>query len=137
MFTDAEGLAYNNLIQEINLEWKPNFSKIKNGYPHSTLSKAFSASRATTTSGVLDVGENMISNSLLVFKKECLPDMKSVWSNEIMDDITRWRRRARTFASILQSTFKSKIGLWLLHKVGSLSFFKSKEMEATDSVAGR
>lgn len=64
MFTDAEGLAYNNLIQEINLEWKPNFSKIKNGYPHSTLSKAFSASRGTTTSGVLDVGENMISNSL-------------------------------------------------------------------------
>lgn len=88
VFTEADGVAYRSLTQEMKLESNPNFSKIKNRKPHSTRSKAFSASSATMISGVLDVGENIMFSSLLVLKNECLPNVKPVWSNEVIDDIT-------------------------------------------------
>ncbi|KAJ8366631.1 hypothetical protein AAFF_G00348300 [Aldrovandia affinis] len=43
--TDAVGQAYHILIHETKESPRPNFSNTANTYPHSTWSKAFSASR--------------------------------------------------------------------------------------------
>lgn len=48
--TEAIGEVYNNLIHEIKSVGNPNCLRVLNRYSHSTLSKAFSASREITAS---------------------------------------------------------------------------------------
>ena len=69
--TDALGEEYKSLIQAMKVGPKPNACRHLNKYAHSTLSKAFSASREITTSGTSpDAGEYMTLKScrMLVFK---------------------------------------------------------------------
>lgn len=67
-----------------------NFSKLKSRKPYSTMLKAFLHHHNL---GVLDTGENMMFSSLLVLKNKCIPNVKLVSFNEIIDDITLWRQR--------------------------------------------
>lgn len=91
--TNADEKACNSQIQEMNLGSNPNSPNANNRYFHFTVSKAFSASNETITLGVLGEGEKTILNNLRVLKRECLSNVKPVWSDEMMAGVTSWRWR--------------------------------------------
>lgn len=105
--------------------------------PHSTPSKAFSASSDISASGAVEVdGLYIVLNKRLKLKKECLFLIKPVWSGEITDGSVDSRREAKSFDSSLKSTFNRLIGQYEAQDRGSLFFFNIREMEAWVRVWG-
>lgn len=81
VITAAFGEEYNSLVQVILLGPNPNLSNEVNKQSYSTRSKAFSASRETTTSGVSDViGEYTTLSTLRILVNEWQTSINPVWS---------------------------------------------------------
>jgi len=108
---EALGEVYKSLIHEIKFWPYPNFLEHSNKFLHSTLSKAFSAFSAMTTSGTaVDAGEWIIFRSWRIFVKELRPRIKPIWSTETTSHIVVSRHKARALARIFASLFRREIG---------------------------
>lgn len=96
----------------MNVWPNPNFSSNLNKYHHSTLSKAFLASKESTTSGFVAVdGAEIIFIRRRTFENKLCPLIKPVWSPEIIEGRHVSNLLARIFANILMSMFNREIGL--------------------------